>query len=75
MTLRDVIKATGGPTTDAHAPVGKISRFPALGDQPGHRTGFALWLTDGALLLSSAHPHSTFILNSHGLNRGMSDGG
>ena len=75
MILHDEIKAPSGPTAGAPAPAGKISRFSATGDKPGHRTGFAVWLADGDLLLSSAHPHSTFILHGHGLVRGMNHGG
>jgi hypothetical protein len=75
MIFHDVIKAPSEPTAATPAPNVKISRFFALGDKPGHRTGFAIWLADGDLLLSSAHPHSTFILHGHGLVRGMSHGG
>jgi hypothetical protein len=74
MILHDEIKAPSGPAA-APAPAGKISRFSATGDKPGHRTGFAVWLADGDLLLSSAHPHSTFILHGHGLVRGVIHGG
>ena len=63
MTLKKVMAARCGPPDGGLVPFGKISRFPALGDKPGHRTGFAIWLSDGDLLLSSAHPHSTFILH------------
>jgi hypothetical protein len=75
MTLHDEIKPPSGQTAGTPAPASKISRFPALGDKPGHRTGFTIWLADGDLLLSSAHPHSTFILYGHGLVQGVSHGG
>lgn len=75
MTPKEVMADRYGLPDGGIAPSGKISRFPALGDKPGHRTGFAIWLADGDLLLSSAHPHSTFILHDHGLIRGMSHGG
>jgi hypothetical protein len=42
----------------------KISRFAALGDKPGHPTGFVVLLANGDLLLSSAHPASTLILHA-----------
>ncbi len=75
MIPHDEIKAPGGSTAGAPVPAGRIFRFSAIGDKPGHRTGFAVWLADGDLLLSSAHSHSTFILHRHGLVRGMSHGG
>lgn len=75
MILHEVIKASDGPTAGIPPPVGRISRFHAFGDKPGHRTGFAVWLADGDLLLSSAHPYSTFILRCHGLVRGVGHGG
>jgi hypothetical protein len=75
MTLKEVMAARCGLPDGRPVPSGKISRFTALGDKPGHRTGFAVWLADGDLLLSSAHPQSTFILHGHGLVRGMSHGG
>jgi len=75
MTLHDEIKAPSGPTAATPAPASKISRFPALGDKPGYRTGFTVWLADGDLLVSSANPHSTFILHGQGLLRGISHGG
>jgi hypothetical protein len=75
MTLHEEIKAPGWATSGALAPAGKISRFTATGDKPARRTGFAVSLADGDLLLSSAHPHSTFILHGHGLVRGLSHGG
>jgi len=56
------------------APTSKISRHPALGDKPGHSTGFTLWLADGDMLMSSAHPHSTLILHGQGPVRGKSHG-
>ena len=75
MILHEVIKASDGPTAGIPAAVGRISRFHAFGDKPGHRKGFAVWLADGDLLLSSAHPRSTFNLRGHGLVRGMIHGG
>ena len=75
MILHAALNAPVCAIADAPGPAGKISRFAATGDKPGRRTGFAVWLADGDLLLSSAHPHSTFILHGHGLVRGMSHGG
>jgi hypothetical protein len=75
MTLHAALNAPVWPIADAPGPAGKISRFTATGDTLGRRTGFAVWLDDGDLLLTSAHPHSTFILHGHGLVRGLSHGG
>ncbi|MFJ4393715.1 hypothetical protein [Pseudomonas sp. NPDC089396] len=60
------------PSDDVQSPAGKITRFLALGDKPGHPTGFFVLLSDGDMLLSAAHPHSTFIFHNNG---GMSHGG
>ena len=49
----------GGP-----APASKISRYPALGDKPGQSTGCFLQLANGDILLTAAHPHSTFVLHA-----------
>lgn len=50
----------------------KISRYAALGDKPGHPTGFVVLLANGDLLLSSAHPHSTLILHAASQHGGRS---
>nr|WP_180202425.1 hypothetical protein [Pseudomonas sp. SbOxS1]NYU01856.1 hypothetical protein [Pseudomonas sp. SbOxS1] len=76
MTLKEVMAARYGLLDGGLVPAtGKISRFLALGDKPGRCTGFAVWLADGDLLLSSAHPNSTFILYGHVPVRGQSHGG
>jgi hypothetical protein len=50
----------------------KISRFAALGDKPGHPTGFVVLLANGDLLLSAAHLHSTLILHASSHQGGRS---
>ncbi|WP_330114370.1 hypothetical protein SA496_20205 [Pseudomonas sp. JS3066] len=66
MSLQDEAEAHCGSMAGRPAPAAKISRFPALSDQPGRSTGYAVWLADGDLLLSAAHPNSTFILHGQG---------
>ncbi len=72
MNLYDESSIPREPSGGGPAPASKISRYPALGDKPGQSTGCLLQLANGDILLTAAHPHSTFILHAAQqlLNRG-----
>ncbi|WP_179062337.1 hypothetical protein [Pseudomonas taiwanensis] len=66
MSTKNELRDQRGPVDGGQDPGGRINRFSAPGDKQGHPTGFILWLDDGDLLITSAHPHSTFIFHGQG---------
>lgn len=72
MNFYDESPSPREPSGGGPAPASKIFRYAALGDKPGQSTGCFLKLANGDILLTAAHPRSTFIFHAAEqlLNRG-----
>ncbi|CAE6931890.1 conserved protein of unknown function [Pseudomonas marincola] len=58
MSIKDKMQAQCGLINGEPLQDGKIHRFHAYGDRPGHDSGFYLYFPDGAACWFSKHLHS-----------------